>query len=84
MPSRAASPWPLTREAQRWIGVPRPRPGFVRGEARAALARPFGHVHFAGAETAGLPLFEEAGFPQVEQKRGPFPTLGYIRGRTAQ
>ena len=30
-----------------------------------------------------LPLFDEAGFLQVEWQRGPFPALGFIRGRTA-
>jgi len=30
-----------------------------------------------------LPLLAEAGFLQVEWKRGPYPALGYIRGRTA-
>ncbi len=30
-----------------------------------------------------LPLLDDAGFLQVEWKPGPFPQLGYIRGRTA-
>ena len=57
-------------------GMPRPRPGFVRGEARAALARPFGPVHFAGAETAGLPLFEEAQWSGVRAAEEALAALG--------
>ncbi len=30
-----------------------------------------------------LPLLAEAGFLQVEWQRGPFPALGFLRGRTA-
>ena len=42
------------------------------------------HSHLQTGLPDLLPLFNEAGFSQVEWKRGPFPTLGYIRGRRAQ
>jgi hypothetical protein len=57
-------------------GMPRPRPGFVWGEARAALARPFGPVHFAGAETGGMPLFEEAQVSGVRAAEEAMAALG--------
>lgn len=45
----------------RWgHGMARPSPGHVWGGARERAARPFGVVHFAGADLGGLPLFEEA------------------------
>jgi demethylmenaquinone methyltransferase/2-methoxy-6-polyprenyl-1,4-benzoquinol methylase/phosphoethanolamine N-methyltransferase len=44
----------------------------------------FLHSHLQMTLPDLLPLLDEAGFSQVEWKRGPFPGLGYIRGRTAQ
>ena len=41
------------------------------------------HSHLQTTLPDLLPLLDEAGFLQVEWQRGPFPTLGFIRGRTA-
>lgn len=38
----------------------RPVPGFVWGEDRQRAAEPVGHIHFAGADLSGVPIFEEA------------------------
>jgi glycine/D-amino acid oxidase-like deaminating enzyme len=38
----------------------KPRVGMLWGGARAAAARPFRNVHFAGADLSGVALFEEA------------------------
>lgn len=41
------------------------------------------HSHLQTTLPDLLPLLDEAGFLQVEWQRGPFPALGFIRGRTA-
>jgi len=41
------------------------------------------HAHVQTTLPDLLPLLAEAGFLQVEWQRGPFPALGFIRGRTA-
>ncbi len=41
------------------------------------------HSHLQTSLPDLLPLLDEAGFSQVEWRRGPFPTLGYIRGQIA-
>ncbi len=41
------------------------------------------HSHLQTTLPDLLPLLNEAGFLQVEWKRGPFPALGSIQGRTA-
>ena len=53
-------------DIMRWgHAMVRPKPGFIWGEARQRLARPFGRIHFAHSDLSGFSLFEEAQFRGV-------------------
>jgi hypothetical protein len=53
-----------------------PRPGFIWGEARRAIAAPRGRVHVAHADASGLSLFEEANDRGVAAAEAVLAALG--------
>lgn len=64
-------------DVRRWgHAMVRPVPGFVWGAARRAAAEAQGRVHFAGCDTAGLPLFEEAQWTGVRAAEAILAALG--------
>ena len=64
-------------EMYRWgHAMVRPRPGLLWGENSRWRRAPHGSVFFAGCDTTGLPLFEEACFSGVLAAEGTLEYLG--------
>lgn len=57
-------------DIMRWgHAMVRPTPGFIWGEQRAALTRPFENIHFAHSDLSGFSIFEEAQYRGVVAAR---------------
>ena len=52
------------------------RPGSVWGSDREAMRRPFGPIHFAGADIGGSPVFEQAARTGVQAAEAALSGLG--------
>lgn len=62
-------------------GMISPGPGYLSGDARAALERSFGRVHFAHSDISGMSLFEEAQYRGVLAARRVLADLGRTERR---
>lgn len=61
-----------------WVwghAMPLPAPGFIWGEARRSMLKPFGTVHFAHSDMSGISIFEEAQFRGVEAAKAVLESL---------
>ena len=52
------------------------KPGFLWGSDRQAMRRPFGAIHFAGADVGGTPVFEQAARSGIEAAEAVLDGLG--------
>ena len=57
-------------------GMIAPTPGYIWGQARAKMKQPFGQIHFAHADVAGVPVFEQTSFRGVEVAQEVMDALG--------
>jgi len=56
-------------------GMVSPEPGFIWGEARKALLKPLGNIHFAHSDMSGISIFEEAQYRGIMAAREILKTL---------